>query len=114
MHELSIVMSIVDIAEEEAAKANVKRFDTIELEIGTLAGVVMEALDFAWQTAISNTVLEHAQRKVNLVRAVARCGDCNHEYETQTLYEACPACGSYFTHLIRGNELKIKSLIVDY
>ncbi len=114
MHELSIVMSIVEIAEEEAAKADVKRFDTIVLEIGTLSGVVMEALDFAWSSAVSNTVLDGAQKEIHSIAAVAKCNDCNCEFDVQTLYEACPECGSYYTHLIKGNELKIKSLIVEH
>ena len=114
MHELSIVMSIVDIAEEEAAKANVKSFDTIVLEIGTLSGIVMEALDFAWPDAVSNTVLDRAYREIHHVSAVAKCNDCSCEFEVQTLYEACPDCGSYYTRLIKGNELKIKSLIVEH
>ena len=52
MHELSIVTGIIDIAEEEAAKAGVKAFSGIDLEIGTLSGIVKEALDFAWDFAV--------------------------------------------------------------
>lgn len=103
-------MGIVDIAESEAKKADVTSFDVIELEIGMLSGIVMEALDFAWQSAIVDTVLEKAERKVNLIQAVAKCADCEHEFKSDTLYECCPKCGSYFTNLIKGNELKIKSL----
>jgi len=110
MHELSIVMGIVDIAESEAKKAKVSSFDVIELDIGNLSGIVMEALDFAWQSAVGGTVLENAERRVNRIEAVAKCVDCNHEFVSDTLYEQCPKCQSYFTNLIKGNELKIKSL----
>jgi hydrogenase nickel incorporation protein HypA/HybF len=114
MHELSIAMSIVDIAEEEAQKANIKKFSAIELEIGTLSGIVMEALDFAWPEAVKNSVLENAERSISEIKAVAQCNDCGHKFEAQTLYDACPECGSYFTRLIQGKELRIKSLTVDY
>ena len=110
MHELSIVMGIVDIAESEAAKAGISSFDTIELDIGNLAGIVMEALDFAWQPGTKGSVLEKAERKVNRIEAIAKCVDCDHEFVSETLYESCPECGSYFTNLIQGNELRIKSL----
>jgi hydrogenase nickel incorporation protein HypA/HybF len=114
MHELSIAMSIVDIAEEEAKKANIKKFAAIELEIGTLSGIVTEALDFAWQEAVKGSVLQDAELKVTPVKAVARCNDCGQNFEAQTLYDACPGCGSYFTRLIKGKEMKIKSLTVDF
>ncbi len=110
MHELSIVMGIIDIAEEQAKKAGVKEFDSIELEIGTLSGIVTEALDFAWQSAVGGTVLEKAERKIISIKAVSRCIDCGNEFSTAALYEKCPRCGSYVTNLIKGNELKVKSL----
>ena len=55
MHELSIAMSIVDIAAEYAARDNAKCVTEIEIEVGTLAGVVIDALDFAMEAAIKNT-----------------------------------------------------------
>lgn len=110
MHELSIVIGIVDIAEAEAKKAKVKSFDLIELEIGNLSGIVIEALDFAWQSAVVGTVLENSIRRINRIEAIAKCVDCDHEFISTTLYENCPKCNSYFTNLIKGNELKIKSL----
>ena len=110
MHELSIVMGIVEVADREAARAGVEYFDEIELEIGTQAGVVMEALDFAWGSAVKGSSLERAERKIITVEAMARCLDCGCEYKTESLYEICPECGSYATSLIKGKELKIKSL----
>jgi len=110
MHELSIVMGIVDIAESEASKAGISSFDVIELDIGKLSGIVMEALDFAWETAMGGTVLENAERRINLIEAIAKCSKCDHEFASETLYEACPKCGDYFTNIIKGKELRIKSL----
>ena len=48
MHELSIAMGIVRIAENEIAKVNAQKVEQIELEIGTLAGIEIDALDFVW------------------------------------------------------------------
>ena len=67
MHELSIVMGIIKIAEVEAEKAGAKNVDLIELEIGNLAGVEIEALDFAWTEAVKHTILENAKRKSDLI-----------------------------------------------
>src|ERR1700722_12687067 len=57
MHELSIAMSIVDMAQEEAERRNVQ-VDAVHLELGALAGVVKEALLFSYTVACDGTLLE--------------------------------------------------------
>jgi hydrogenase nickel incorporation protein HypA/HybF len=62
MHELSIAMSIVEIAEDNAAMAGVKSVSEIQIEVGNLSGVVDEALEFALEEAVKNTILRNAKR----------------------------------------------------
>ncbi len=112
MHELSIVLSIVDIAKTEVQKAKAQTVESIELEIGDLAGIEFSALDFAWDVAVRNTVLEKAARKIRRVEGRARCSDCGLEFSMRHLFDACPACGQYFNTILQGQELKVKSLIV--
>ena len=50
MHELSIVMSIVDLANKEATKHQASAIEEIELDIGCLSGIDMDSFDFAWQS----------------------------------------------------------------
>ena len=57
MHELSVALGIVKIAENEIKKANAKKVELIELEIGTLAGIEFESLDFFWSSDVKETVL---------------------------------------------------------
>ena len=49
MHELSIAHSLVEIAEEAAAKAGVARVTVVHLRLGVLAGVVQDALLFGFE-----------------------------------------------------------------
>jgi len=112
MHELSIALSIVDIAEKEVKKNNASEVIEIELEIGKLSGVEPYALDFAWDQAILKTVLEKAKRKTLYIEAKAECQDCGHQFEIDNLYDECPVCKSYMKELISGRELRVKSLTV--
>ena len=57
MHELSIAMSIVDMAQEEAERRNVQ-VDAVHLDLGALSGVVKEALLFSYGVACDGTLLE--------------------------------------------------------
>jgi len=95
MHELSIAMGIVDIAEKETIKADAGKVDIIELEIGTLAGIEFEALDFVWPSAVKGTVLENAVKKINIIHGEAKCADCETIFKLDNVYDACPNCNSY-------------------
>lgn len=113
MHELSIVMGIIDIAEEAVKKNNANKVESIELEIGTMAGIERQALDFAWEAAIRNTVLSGAEMEVITIPAKARCMDCGTEFPIEDRFEACPVCHDYLNEFIQGKELRVKSLVVS-
>lgn len=113
MHELSIALGIVDLAEKEAAKAGADEIFVIELEVGTVSGIMMDALDFAWPVATKGTLLENAERIIHFVKGKARCSQCGEVFEIETLYDPCPKCNGYFKDILQGKELRIKSLIVN-
>jgi len=52
MHELSIAMNIIDIADEYLKKSDAARIYNIDLEIGELSGIIPEALKFAMNHAV--------------------------------------------------------------
>ena len=113
MHELSIAMSIIEIAEENAKNANASVISEIELDIGTQSGVVLDALEFAMEAATKDTMLENAEIKINTIAAKSRCSKCNKEFYIEEIFTACPECGNPFCDIIQGKDLKVKSLKVE-
>jgi hydrogenase nickel incorporation protein HypA/HybF len=113
MHELSIAMSIVEIAEENVKQSNVTTVSEIELEVGELSGVVFEALEFAMEEAVRDTVLKDAIRKIIRIPGVAKCNECGFEFGTEDIYTPCPKCASFDSEVIKGKELRVKSLIAE-
>jgi hydrogenase nickel incorporation protein HypA/HybF len=112
MHELSIALGIVKIAEEEIAKSGSTHIEAIELEIGTLAGIEIESLDFVWPMAVKDTILENAGKKIQIIQAQAKCIDCNTIYSIENMFDPCPKCGSFFKAVMQGKELRVKSIDV--
>lgn len=112
MHELSIVMGILKIAETETKKAGAKKVELIELEIGNLAGIELDALDFVWSGAVKNTVLENAERKIDQIKGKAQCMECDLIFPLEHVYDPCPDCNNYLKGIIQGKELRIKALEV--
>lgn len=113
MHELSIALGIVKIAEDESAKANANFVKAIELEIGSMSGIEMDSLDFAWPVAVKDTVLENAKRHIDYIEAKARCLECETEFDIEHIYDECPKCKSYFKDIIKGKELRVKALEIE-
>lgn len=113
MHEFSIAMSIIEIAETEARSANSEKILSMELSIGTMAGIEFYALDTAMEMAVKNTLLENTDIKVNKIQAIARCTDCNTEFPINHITDECPKCSCLFSDIISGKELKIKSIVVE-
>ena len=113
MHEMSIVVNIVDIAENEARKAGAKTISELELDIGTVSGIELDALNFAFESIKPKTMLKNAEIKINTIPAKSKCEDCFSEFETDAVYALCPECNSYKTKIIQGKEMKVKSILVD-
>ena len=61
MHELSIAVSIVDIAQEQLSRHGGERVRAVHLELGPLAGVAREALLFSFGLASEGTPVEGSQ-----------------------------------------------------
>jgi len=112
MHELSIVMSIVELASAQAAKHDASVIEEIELDIGCLSGIEMDSFDFAWKQAVKRTLLENAHRKVNRITGRATCLDCGAGFTMEHLYDGCPVCGSHLCQVMSGKELRLRSLVL--
>jgi len=113
MHEMSIALSILDIVKNEAEKANSKKITEIVMEIGNLAGVEIEALEFAMKACLTEDLVKDCALKIKTIDALSLCNDCLKEFECENLFSVCPHCGSYSSKLIKGQEMSVKSIVVD-
>jgi len=112
MHELSIAQSIVELADREARNRQAVSIEELELEIGALAGIDPAALDFALESAVKGSLSENAHIVVLRIAGEGRCGDCEYLFPVENLFTACPVCGSYAVKIIKGKELRIKSIVI--
>lgn len=113
MHEFSIAMNIVEIAEGEAKKANSSAVNQLILDVGTMSGIEFLALETALEMAVKNSMLQNAEIVVNRIQAKAKCSDCEEEFDIENAFDSCPKCGGLFHQTLCGKELKVKSLVVD-
>ena len=112
MHELSIALGSVKIAESEKERVGAHKIEGIELQIGTLSGVELDSLEFAWPLAVKDSALEHSEKRIDVVEGEAQCLECEQKYELTHIFDACPNCKSYFKDILHGQELRVKALEV--
>ena len=111
MHELSIALSIIEMASAEAARHDATRVSALNLKLGPLSGVVKEALTFSFEIACDGTPLEGAQLIIEDVPVVIHCERCEtHELIDSIQDLRCPRCGELAPEIIQGRELELVSL----
>jgi hydrogenase nickel incorporation protein HypA/HybF len=113
MHELSIVLNIVDIVEQEAHKAGADSVSAIELDIGKLSTIEPAAFEFAWKHGIRESVLEGVHLTINYISGRGTCRECNTNFEMEALFNPCPDCGSFFPEITDGQQMSIKSMRIE-
>ncbi|MDQ7051278.1 MAG: hydrogenase maturation nickel metallochaperone HypA [Enterobacterales bacterium] len=106
MHELGITRNIVSIVSEQAKKKRVKK---ITLDIGKLSAILPDSIRFCFDICSKGTTLENAELKINEIQGIAKCKNCDNEFEIEQLFGRC-VCGSNDIKCIAGEEMKIKEM----
>lgn len=104
MHELGIARSIAAIVLDRAEGRPVTR---VGLEVGSLAAVVPESIQFCFEVCVRGTLAEGAALVVTEVQARAVCRDCSHRFDVGQWLDPCPRCGSLVLDRQGGDEIAV-------
>ncbi|MGD2034118.1 MAG: hydrogenase maturation nickel metallochaperone HypA [Bacteroidales bacterium] len=113
MHEFSLAQNIIEIVDESLKKNGVRKATEIELEIGTLSGVEIPALEMAFESLKADSSVEQATIKLNIIKAKAVCRTCGKEFYPEDLFSPCPKCSAYGPEIVSGKELLVKSIVAE-
>jgi hydrogenase nickel incorporation protein HypA/HybF len=111
MHELSIALSILEVAEEEAERRGGVQVDAIHLKIGPLSGVVKDALLSAFQLAAEQSAFAECRLVIEEIPIVVYCSKCDAERRVKSIQcFCCAACGTPASEVLQGRELQVFAL----
>lgn len=111
MHELSIALSIVEMAQEEAEIRGHAGVQTVHLRLGLLSGVVKEAHLASYEMACHATPLEGSQLFIEEVPVEVFCPQCGIPRVIRSIqWFCCPECGTPTPTVLRGKELEVVAL----
>ncbi|MFD3157452.1 hydrogenase maturation nickel metallochaperone HypA [Haloimpatiens sp. FM7330] len=113
MHELAVTQSIINISSEEAVKHNVKTVKEIRIHVGELSGLIPECIQYYFNIASKDTIVEGALLKIKKMPIKIKCNECGHINVIKKGEYSCPKCNSYNIKIIGGNEFFIESLEVE-
>ena len=114
MHEVAIMTEALRMAEDAAKSAGASRVLKIRLRIGSLSGVVPDALSFAFDVAREGTLAADATLEIERVPAVCWCETCRAEFDAPDFFNECPRCHNLSGDLRRGRELDIAAVELEY
>ncbi|MEE1010254.1 MAG: hydrogenase maturation nickel metallochaperone HypA [Agathobacter sp.] len=112
MHELGVVFHVVKMVKEVAADNELTKIESVTLSVGEVSTIIESYLQSCWQWTMNKEeeILHDAKLKVEIIKGITYCENCNQQYETVTYGKICPYCKSDMTYLVQGNEFKIKEI----
>jgi hydrogenase nickel incorporation protein HypA/HybF len=111
MHELSIAISIVEMAEEESARRGGVVVKAVHLKLGALAGLVKESLLSSYEIACEGTGLQASRLVIEDVPIVVYCPNCQGPRPLDSVQRfICPECSSVVSEVLEGRELQVFAL----
>ncbi len=109
MHEMAITQSVVELVAE---RTEGRRVAVVRLQVGTLSGVVPDAMAFCFELIAAGTALEGAALEFDRTPGQARCRTCGQDFSLDSLILLCP-CGSADVSVISGQELLVTSVEME-
>jgi hydrogenase nickel incorporation protein HypA/HybF len=114
MHELAIAQSIIDAVGEKAATCNATRIKSVRLLIGEASGIFADSLTFSFEMLASfDPVLDGARLLIDEVPHRAHCRHCNCVFAVAHFIARCPACQTWDTEIVSGDELQILEMEIE-
>ncbi len=111
MHELGIVMNVLETAKKAAEENDLKKVTRLRLEVGEVSSIVpqlfIDAFDWAKKR---NPGFEDCEMEMIVIQGISYCTRCKRTYETTKYAKICPYCKSPETYLVTGNEISIKDM----
>lgn len=101
------------MAEDAAKSAGANRILKLRLRVGSLSGVVPDALRFAFDVVCHGTMAEGATLEIESVPAACWCGTCQTEFACVDFFNECPRCHSISGGLRHGRELEIAAVELE-
>lgn len=110
MHELGIVIHVVETIEKIVKEQKLTHVQSLVLEIGEASGVVPHYIEEVYPIAIEQSFLKDMKLEIEQIKAIGLC-ECGHQYQITEHDGLCPKCHSQKFNVISGRQFNIKQIV---
>ncbi|MCF6159389.1 MAG: hydrogenase maturation nickel metallochaperone HypA [wastewater metagenome] len=110
MHEMSIIMSMMEIVKYHMMENRVTHLKKLKIRVGKLTAVEPQSLMFCFEVYTHGTSMEGAFLEIEDVPLLSKCKNCKDEFYREEFFSHCPVCNSDFIENISGHELDVVSM----
>ena len=120
MHELSMAQGIIDAVLKTAEENNATEVNEVTIEVGRLAMINPEQLEFMLGVLVENTIMEDAEITFEEIPIEMDCHDCDFHGEAvlddsdhYAPLVKCPECDSLSVEVLNGKDIVVKNIVIE-
>jgi hydrogenase nickel incorporation protein HypA/HybF len=114
VHELSIIQALIEQVETEVEKAGqAGRVLALDLTVGRLSGVHVDALRFGFEMLSPDSIVEGAELRIAESEALICCHTCGARQPLPEFVLRCPSCGSEQITIEGGQDLLLQTIELE-
>ena len=111
MHELGIVVKVLEQVDAAAEQYGAKKVLKVTMEVGEVSTIVPDLFTDAFNWARKRTrFAQEAELEMIIIEGRTYCRACGETYRTTEFGKTCPHCGSPDTYLLTGDQVIIKDV----
>lgn len=112
MHEVTMALSVIQIAWETAKANHLKQIYKIIIRRGALSGILEDAFLFAFESLKdeNSELLKMTEIEFNHLEADAVCLSCQQQFKLERYKKACPYCGGKELHYSSVYDFFVESI----
>ena len=111
MHEVGVMIDVVNTVENFAKRNGITKIQTLVLQIGELSSVIPRYIEACYPAAVEGTLLQDTELKIQIMPGNGMCKKCNKAFNLIENNNTCPNCGSKRWELLCGKEFMIKEIV---
>jgi len=111
LHELGVVIEVVNTVEKFAKENGLSKIDTLVLQIGELSSMIPRYIEAYYPAAVDGTRLQETKLIIEILPGNAICQQCNKVFNLIENNKKCPSCESDDWEILCGKEFMIKEII---
>lgn len=111
MHELGVLIEVVEQVTEVAKENDVTKIDRLVLQVGELCSMIPRYMKKIYPAAVDDTILEGSELVIETIPGNGKCKGCGSIYNLIEEHGTCPECGENDFEMISGDEFVIKEIV---